>query len=80
MSNLYPGELIVFHGLTRGARGLCMVVSVLPSTWSPGKEGIEVDYPYPEVTVVSQHLKVYSFLDEDPEGTFWDRISDRQCM
>lgn len=70
-NTLRPGELIVFHGVVRGERGTCLVVSALPHE---RKEGM---YQCREVTVLSQNLRFYKFLDEDPEGIFWSRISDR---
>lgn len=70
-NTLRPGELIVFHGIVAGERGPCLVVSSLPHYV---KEG---DYQCREVTVMTQQMKLHKFLDEDPEGVFWTRLSDR---
>lgn len=33
-----------------------------------------------EVTVLTQQMRLHKFLEEDPEGTFWERITELSCM
>lgn len=62
-----------FHGMTAGVqRGTCLVVSVLPHRIFDGEV-----YDRPEVTVLTRQMKLYTFLDEDPEEVFWSRLSER---
>ena len=60
----------MFYGIVAGTRGLCLVLASLPHNWVHG------EYTAREVTVLTQQQKLYSFLEEDPEGTFWERISE----
>lgn len=69
--NLEPGELMFFHGMVASQRGTCLVVSVLPHIT---REGV---YQCPEVTVLTRQMKLYTFLDEDPEEHRWSRLSER---
>lgn len=68
---LRPGELMFFHGMTAAQRGTCLVVSVLPHITPQGV------YSRPEITVLTRQMKLYTFLDEDPDGVFWTRLSER---
>ena len=65
---LQPGDLIVFHGIVAGQRGVCLVISVEP----PGKYGLQFMY-----LTSMRRLHNYSADWSSPK---WDRINERRCV
>jgi len=66
---LLPGDLIVFHGLVYGERGLCLVIASGIS--GPGFSGNSARVMTPQFTIIMMP-------DNDPEGDFWSRINERR--
>jgi hypothetical protein len=76
MQALLPGDVIVYHGIVGGERGLSLVVGV----WFSQLNNEESRWRHwRQILVIENQVLRQRAVDLNGEGKFWTRISERRC-
>ena len=74
VTGIQPGDVIVYHGVVGGARGLSLVVGIWPPRYNNEAPG------YRQILVIEHERLEQRAIDLNGEDNYWSRVSDRRTL